>query len=57
MWLFRGSSPTLYMFVSIGVQVPEADFGIPDGADRYPFAVAEVGVSEAVGYEQGGAIC
>ena len=38
---------TLYMFVSIGDQVPEADFGIPDGADRHPFAVAEGGVTKA----------
>ena len=52
-----GPGPTLHIFIIIGDQVPEADIGTPDGADRHPFAVAEVGVSEAVGYEQGRAIC
>ena len=54
MWLFRGSSPTLHMFIIIGDQVPEADLGTLDGQDRYPYAGAKSGVPETAGYAQGG---
>jgi len=41
------------MFVSVGVQVPEADSGTPDGGpDRHPHAGALGGVPEAAGYAQ-----
>jgi len=38
---------TLYMFVSIGVQVAKTDFGTSDESHRHPYAGAEGGVTKA----------